>query len=431
MTIPTPKVEIGLDLTESNLSPFFALDDELRGVLDNEQYTLGGTILYDVTDRVRSIQIDRGRPNIFANFPAAQATIEFNNHDRAFDPLYANSPFVGNIVPRREVKIFSGGEIQFSGWIDDWNLSYTPDGDSVADAIAYDAFSFLTNQALSQQTPTQQLTGARIEAILDDPAVDWSPTLRDIDAGLSQVGNQEISDDTNALGYMNKVAETEPGLFFVARDGKVTFREKLRPINVPDAIDFNQTDGIPFSDLQVVYGSELLYNEITIANQGGGTAIASDIASQAAYGIRALSKTDLLGATDTQAAELAVTLVSQFSEPEYRFEGLAVDVHALTPEQQAQVLQLELGSVARIQFTPNGIGDPINRYGEIIKIGQFVSTEQHIINYSFREITEAVFTLDSAVFGTLNEANVLGRAFNPWTLGDAIYGRLSAGMAVQ
>ena len=129
MAIPTPLVEVGFDLTESPIGPFFALDDPVRGVLDNTDWLLAGTIFVDITSYARTIQISRGRSRDFSNYQSGAAVVELNNHNRYFDPLFEASPYNGNIIPRREIRISSGEEIQYTGWIDDWDLTYTPDGD--------------------------------------------------------------------------------------------------------------------------------------------------------------------------------------------------------------------------------------------------------------------------------------------------------------
>lgn len=122
MSLPVQKVELGFDLSFSANPNLFTLDDATKGQLDGS-YGLGGLQFIDVTSRVKTISIQRGRSNLFSTFPAGQASIELNNHDRAFDPLYAESPYAGNIIPRRQIRVTSGGIVQFTGWIDDWNLS--------------------------------------------------------------------------------------------------------------------------------------------------------------------------------------------------------------------------------------------------------------------------------------------------------------------
>lgn len=407
MTIPTPRVEIGFDLTDSNIAPFFTLDDSVKGALDNTEWTLGGTVFVDITDRVRSINVNRGRNGIFTDFPSGAASIELNNHDRAFDPVYENSPFFGNIIPRRAVKIFSNDELVFFGYVNDWNFDYLPDGDSTATAVCNDDLGFLNGIALSAQTPTQQYTGERIEAILDLPEVGWSPTLRDIETGQSLVGTQAIDEGTNALGYLQKVTETEPGLFFIAKDGKIVFRDKVSIYDPNTSAVFSNTSGIVFSNVQVSFGSELLYNEIIVANEGGGTVIGQDLLSQSAYGKSAFSATDLLGASDAQAAQYAIDFLVKYSNPQYRIDQLEVPLQKLSEAEQNTVLALDIGDTAEVQFTPNNIGDAIVRYGEINQITHTIDKDSHYVTFTFREVNQTVFILDDAVFGKLDTSNVL------------------------
>ena len=407
MAIPTPKVEIGFDLTDSPIGPFFRLDDSVAGVLDNADYRLGGTIFYDVTDRVRSINWNRGKSRRFSSFQAGSLGVEFNNHDRAFDPLYVDSPFYGNIIPRREIRVTSGNSIQFTGWIDDWGLTYTPNGESLADATASDAFTIIANQTISAGTPTQELTSERINTVLDSVGVAWSNTLRNIETGQVEVGTQEITANTNALNYMQKVTETEGGLFFVGKNGALTFKDSVDSPDSATLVTFDQGSNIPYKSIGIVYGAELLYNEVTIANAGGGTAVAESVSSQGEYGIRSLALTDLLGATDEQSVDLAVRYVDLYSQPEYRIEQLEVSLHDLNSTDQETILGLELGAVCKVVFTPNGIGDPIEKFIQVIRMNNSVKPTTHYVTFGFQEIKYLSLVLDDAVFGKL-DAGTLG-----------------------
>ncbi len=402
MSIPQPKVEIGFDLTDSPIGPFFRLDDPVAGRLDNADYRLGGTIFYDVTDRVRSFSISRGKPRRFSSFPAGQAVVEFNNHDRAFDPTYAASPFAGNIIPRREIRVTCGSAVQFTGWVEDWNLTYTPDGNSIADAESLDATTILAKQFLTAGTPTTQLTGARIEASLSDPGVGWATELRDIEAGSVNAGAQPIEPNTNVLQYLQDIAATEAGLLFVDKQGKVAFRNRVQAPSSASLVTFDQNGGIPYLAIGIVYGSELLFNRVVIANQGGGTAVATDTASASTYGTRELVQTDLLGATDQQSVDLAVYYADLYSEPEYRVESLELNLQDLTEAQQSQVLGLEIGDVCQVSFTPNGIGDPIVKFIQVIKIDHAVTPSFHKTTLGFQEIKYLYLVLDDAEFGKLD-----------------------------
>lgn len=405
MALPTPKVEVGFDLTDSPIGPFFRLDDPVRGVLDNTQYVLGGTIFIDITDRVRTIRVQRGRARNFANYTAGALSVEINNHDRAFDPLFTASPYYGNIVPRREIRISSGGVRQFTGWIDDWDLTYTPDGNSIATATAYDAFMILAKQSLTGETPAEELTGARINRALDDAKVNWAADQRDIAAGQATVGAITIEPDTNVLTYLQQVALADPGELFMGKNGYVVFKDRAAAPSSSSIVVLGE-GGIPFKNVQVVYGTEDLYNNVVVSRVGGGTAVATDEVSQGNYGIRTLEEIDLLLSSDAQVADRASVLVNWYSEPEYRFDSVEIELHKRTEAEQASILGLELGSFVQIVFTPNGISPAIDRVLEVIKLEHTVTPTQHFVTIGFQATQGVPFVLDDLVFGKLDEATL-------------------------
>jgi len=64
-------------------------------------------VFSDITSYVRSVSISRGKDELLDGFSAGTANIELDNRDRRFDPLYTSSPYNGDIVPRREVRVFA------------------------------------------------------------------------------------------------------------------------------------------------------------------------------------------------------------------------------------------------------------------------------------------------------------------------------------
>jgi hypothetical protein len=406
VTLPTIKVEVGFDLTSSPIGPFFRLDDPVAGVLDNTSYLLGGTIFYDITSRVRRLDVGRGRDRDSSETPSGVAAIEFNNHDRAFDPLYTSSPFYGNIVPRREIRISAAGEYVFTGWIDDWDLSYTANGDSIAIAKAIDATSIIAGQYLSGLTPPEELSGTRINRILDLPEVDWATDRRDVDNGQAFLGAYPIEAGTNALEYINRVSRSEFGMFFIAKNGDAAFRDRAKAPSSIGVTEFNPNGGIPFNNVNVVYGSELLYNRVVFSRVTGGTALAENATSQGAYGIRSLEEGDFLVSNDTQVTDYANYYVSKYSNPEYRFESVEVVLEKLTTPQQDEVLALELGSVVKLTFLPNGIAPAIEKYLEVIRIGHQVTPFNHYVTLGFAAVESFALVLDDPAFGMLDVAGL-------------------------
>lgn len=407
---PTELVEVGFDLTSTG-GPFLILDDPIQGQLDNGDWVLGGTLYYDITDRVRSIDITRGKSNNIGSISAGESVVSLNNYDRAFDPTFAASPFYGNIIPKRQVRISTNGITQYEGSVDDWNLEYTTDGEAIATFVTSDGFVYLNNQTLSAGTATAQKSGARISSILDDPNVDWPTTLRRIDTGAATLGANVVEEGTNALSYLQAIEQSELGLFFISKDGYATFLDRTVAPTSETLVNLSDNGtGIKYQDLTVVYGSEELYNEVVVSSTITNTqASASDLDSQNAYGIFNLTLDGLLLSTDEQLEEMAFYLAGKYSQPNYRFDSLNIRLNNLGLTDQNLVLGLELGSVVKITFTPSGIPPAIVRYAEVIRLNHTVDiTGEHIVNLGLSTLDFTYLVLDDPVFGKLDDNNALG-----------------------
>jgi len=401
MAVPVMKVEVGFDLTDKPSALFFTLDDATKGVLDNTTYRLGGSIFYDVTNYVSAVNISRGKQPIEQNYQPGDAEVQLNNHNRYFDPLYPDSPYSGNIVPRREVKISANDVLIYRGWIDDWDLSYSVDGDSITTAKAFDALQLLNNQVISPFTPPEELSGARIDRILSLDSVDWPTDLRELDAGQVTVAANEITDTTNALQYLQSIAGSDPGELFITREGKISFDDRARAATSASFVEFS-ADEIPFTNLNVMYGAEELFNEIVLTRQNGGTVTALAPDSIAEYGVRTWNISESQVSSDDQLVDIAVGLINKYSQPIYRFASLDVYLHKLSEADQNKILNLDFGDVCRVLFTPNGIGDPIDRYVQVVNIEHRVTVEDHMVTLGFDEILAPGLVLDDAVFGRLD-----------------------------
>lgn len=404
----TEKVEVGFDLTASGAGPFLKLDDVERGQLDNPEWVLAGEIFIDVTDRVRAWSTNRGKSRALDTFNAGQATVVFDNNNRWFDPTYAASPYFGQIIPKRQVRISSNGVTQFYGLVSDWNLDYAPQGDSTASAIVTDGFTQLANQTLAASTAVSELSGARINKVLSDPDVLWPTENRVIDSGEVTLTNDVIADNTNVLSYLQLIESTENGRLFISKSGSVVFKDAngVQPNGATIVTLADDGTGIKYVAMQVVYGSELLYNQAVVSRVGGGTAIANDTGSQDSYGISTLTRTGLLMSTDGAVDALAVALVKQYAEPEYRFEAVEVDLNQLSTTDANKVLGLEIGDVVQIKFTPNGIAPAIEKYAEVLGISQSSDIRRRIVTLNFATLDYIGLILDDVVFGKLDVATV-------------------------
>ena len=402
MPIPTTRVELGFD--GNGPGPFFVLDDPVAGVLDNTSYVLAGPYFQDVSEYVIQVSTNRGKSRALDRYQAGQVAVSFNNRNRYFDPTYTASPFYGQIVPRRDVRIFSNNLEVFYGTIEDWDLAYSPSGDSIANLSAYDGFAFLTNQTLAGATNTVQLSGARINAILDDPGVNWPVAQRAIDTGVETMQADVVEAASNALQYLQLVETSEPGELFIAKSGSLTFKDRSSVAPSSSApVLADDGSGINYSSVRVVYGSELLFTQTELTRLGSSyLAQGNDLTSQEVYGIRTLVSSDLLHNSDAALQTLADYLVSEYGRPEYRFEAVEIVMSQVSLANQNLLLGLELGSVCKIVFTPNNIPPAITEFAKIISISHSTDGIEHRMVLGLGTLNTDVFVLDDAAFGILD-----------------------------
>jgi hypothetical protein len=179
----------------------------------------------------------------------------------------------------------------------------------------------------------------------------------------------------------------------------------------PEPLPIQFTDfgnGIRFTAIDVQYGSEFLYNEVTAITQDSFSEIQTTEApqSKALYGVRAYSITNLLNATDLGAFEVAKDYLTYYYQPELRVQAITVDLSNLTVEEKLQVLGLEIDSYISVSFTPNGIGEPKIASGLITGIAHRITLTSHEVEFRLRN-ERTLFTLDSDSKGILN-LNTLG-----------------------
>lgn len=407
MAIPLPQVEIGFDIVGANAN-FFTLDSPTKGRLDNTTYRLSGTIFYDITDKVRNIAVRRGKNRQLDEFDGGLANIVIDNNDRTFDPEFANSPYFGQIIPKRAIRISSGGQRIFTGVIDDWGLDYSPGGDSQASASASDAFTLFNTQTLPAGTATAQKTGERINAILDLPDVNWPSQERSIEVGKTNLYADVWPEDGNVLEYLRQVARSEPGNIFIGANGHVIFTDRSPSSSETSIVFADDGSGIPYQGMKVVYGSELLYNEIVLGSQAAGTVVAQDPSSIDEYGVLNLTQADLLIADTDYIAKLASYYAVKYSQPEYRFESIDLVMENLSQEDQETILGLEISDFVTVKFTPNGIPPAIVKVAEIIRIDHDITPGSHMVSFGFATVDKGFWTLSDNIFGRLSAGNVLG-----------------------
>jgi hypothetical protein len=409
MPVPVVKVELGADLGARD-DDTFTLDDPVKGLLDNTLYTLGGTRFFDITDRLLSVSTQRGKSVALDRIDAGNSSINLDNSDRLFDPLFESGFYFGNLVPGREVKISCNGFPVIHTYIDDLDIAYEPPNRSVVTIRGVDGLSDLTINNLPEVSPDIELSGARVTRILDLPEVAWPIDDRIIAEGSSLLSDTDITEGTQTISYLQLIATSEAGEVFVSKDNKFVFKGRNTPPRIPDLIFTDEASipgytVIPFADLGVVFGSEELYNRIIVSNDQlfPDEAITEDAASQAAYGPRSYTVTGLLNNDPDELQYLADFLLARFKEPQYRFSALSVVMDILSQTQQDEVLDLEIGDIVQVRFTPSGIPPAIEQYVRIIGISHDWSNNEKRIELNLERLDFTLFVLDSPVLGILDE----------------------------
>jgi hypothetical protein len=409
MPAPAVKVELGINLGNEDPTRF-RLGDAIKGKLNNTEYTLGGTRFFDITDRLMAASTTRGKSQALDRIDAGQINIILDNSDREFDPLNPNSFYFGQLIPGREVKVSCNGYPVIYGFIDDLDIAYQPNNRSVVSIQSSDALSTLTINNLPAVSVPTELSGARVTRILDLPEVAWPADKRSIDTGNTELSDVDVTEGTQTVSYLQLVGTSEAGEVFVSKDGNFVFKARNSAPGVIDVIFTDEASvpgftAIPFADLEVVYGSEQLYNRIVLSNNKAvaDEVSAEDADSQLLYGPRSYSVTGLLNNSATELQFLADFLLARFKEPQYRFQSLSVVLDVLTESQQNEVLDLEIGNVVQVKFTPSGIPPAIEQYCRVIGISHDWQNNEKRINLSLERLDFSLFILDDLVLGVLDE----------------------------
>jgi hypothetical protein len=191
----------------------------------------------DISSDVISISVNRGKDPQQDTFNAASCAVQLNNETRNYDPDYGPSPYQGKIVPTGQVRIYSNDQIVFTGIITDWNFRYSPNGESIAELVASDAFWNLNNQQLTDFEPVEQSSSSRILTVLTRPEVGgtatWPNNARLISQGIATMGDYTVSDGTNALSYLQEIEKAEPGRLFIDKQGRLVFRSRNNDLSNP------------------------------------------------------------------------------------------------------------------------------------------------------------------------------------------------------
>jgi hypothetical protein len=402
----------------------FTLDNSIRGVLDSTQYVLDGvTEFASMMQYSKSISVNRGRRDIGDQFSAGTMTFTLDDNlaGGILNPLYSNSPYVDpagqfTLAPLRRVSLGRYNSANayvplFVGQIVNYDYSYELGGNNTVTVYCADDFYLLAQTSMAEFNVTEELSSARLSAVLDLPEVAYPALSRNITTGSQTLGGAAaytVAEGTNVKAYIDQIQAAEQGRIFMSRAGVLNSDPRIGATLSGSVADFHD-DGtnIPYNNLAITYNADQIVNRASVQHLGATSPqVADDLASQAKYLIQTVSITDSLLHNDTAAADLASYLL--VGEPVAIFTGVQTDYPMLTTAQRETLATVDIGDTITITNTITG--------GQVAQESSVEGVEHrldfvngHRVTY-YTASTLIVFELilDDPEYGTLDTTNALG-----------------------
>jgi hypothetical protein len=415
-----------LEIDTGFLVDAFVLDDALKGVLDNTEYVLDGTTEFaSVLDGINQVNVRRGRRDQGDQFSAGTMTFTMLDTDGIFMPFDEDSPYYDTaeakpgLAPMRRVRLsrYSATNVKeylFKGVIVNFDYNFALGGLDTVTVYCADDFYLLAQTYIDGFNPVEQLSSARLTAILDRPEVDY-PATRDISTGTQTLGGSSaftIPQSTNVLGYCALINEAEQGRLFISRDGDLTFQPRVGITLDPSVADFSELGSdIPYNGLGITFEADAVTNRAVVQILGNTSAqVADDAGSQALYFIQTKSITNSLLHSNAAALELATYLLDPLPEP--RFTSLNTAFALMTSAERDTVAVIDIGDTITIEksFAPGTNPASLAQELSIEGIEHSINVNTgHIVTYYTSPVTVVYeLILDDPTFGILTADNALG-----------------------
>jgi hypothetical protein len=293
-------------------------------------------------------------------YESGSATIRVLDPNSDFNPQNVNSPYFGFLTPLRKLRVSATvggvGYFLFSGYTTDYKYTY-PQGQETGyvDIICADAFRLMQQAGITTvaDATAGQDTGTRIGKILDQ--VSWPTSMRTIDTGNTTCVVDPSSSRT-ALDALKNAEFSEQGAFFIDTEGTAIYLNRTNVIKKygETPIEFNQTTGIPYTNLTFAFDDKLIINSAGMTRVGGTQQVSEDSASIAKYFPHQLNESNLVAQTDADTLNIAKIYVATRKETTIRIDAMTVDL--LDPDvPTATMLDLDYFSNLKItNVQPDG-----------------------------------------------------------------------------
>jgi hypothetical protein len=327
----------------------FELDSAQFGVLD-ENFLGVGEVPVDVSDRVVSLSVQRGRQDAIEPTRAGQASVTLRNRDGELDPLNPASDLFPGVEPARSLNVWADDIQVFAGVVDDIDLAFDPSGDAVVQVRASDRLSDL---ALAEFPPAGEAfgeadSGARVEDVLASDSRFWT-------AGTAIAnGDSTLAAGTatgNVVQYLNTVARSEGGVLFVGREGDLTFRNRLFAVTASPVVLSDDGGDVPYEALVRQTSGESL-RTVAFGERDGSRRERFSALGLERFGFRALDLGELLLVDDTDVDRRLDFELTRRSRPSPTVREVRVSQERVT---NTAVLGLELGDPIIVEFSPPNV----------------------------------------------------------------------------
>ena len=334
MTLPAT-ISVSFDFTSGATFGYpFTIGDAKYGLLGTG--TLASTTTpeptVDLTPDVRQISIRRGRNVMRDTYEAGTCIVRVLDPNSYFNPQNTSSPYYGFLTPLRKLRVSATtggvGYFLFSGYTTDYKYTYPQNQETgYVDIVCSDAFRLMqqaTVDTISGATAGQD-TGARIGKILDD--VQWPASMRTLDTGNTTCVVDPATARTS-LDALKNAEFSEQGAFYINTAGTAIFLNRTNVIkkygNTP--IEFNQTTGIPYTNLVFAFDDKLIINSAGMTRVGGTQQVSENAASIAKYFPHQSNQENLVAQTDTDTLNIAKIYVATRAETTIRIDAMTVDL---------------------------------------------------------------------------------------------------------
>jgi hypothetical protein len=395
----------------------FVLDNATKGVLNNTQYVLDGTTEFaPMLEYSTNVNIKRGRRDVGDQFSAG--TMSFNLNDElaggTLNPLYSSSPYVDpagqfTLAPLRRVSFGRYNSVGtfialFVGQIVSYDYNYELGGENTVSVYCADDFYLLAQTALAEFNVSEQLSSARLAAVLDLPEVAYPALSRDIETGTQTLGGAAaytVAEGTNVKAYIDQIQQAEQGRIFMARTGVLTSQPRIGNTLSGSVADFHD-DGtnIPYNSLGIIYNADVIVNRASIQHLGATSPeVADDAASQAKYLIQNVSITNSLLHNDASAQALADYLL--VGEPVATFNAVQTDYLMLTTAQREALALVDIGDTITITNTITGGQVAQELSVEGVEISVNINNGHRVTFYTASTVIVYEFILNDPIYGKL------------------------------